>query len=426
MNTTSAHSLLIVEDNPHDLHALNRTLTNTFTDWPVYKASSLHHLETVLAQTYPTVCIVDYYLPDATGLQVLETLQAKAGNIPIIMVTGGIEATEAAKVLELGALSYVEKDQHGAYLTQVTQAVQDILAKPTAISLAAAEYQYLRFAAELSQHNRLNESLEKTARQLIETVCLHFSQHRGGVLYNPERQMLASYSVEDFVPAPEIEPYRLDICHGDLYLGELVLFKVAQTPQLSTDAKTALLRQFENLLYQAHRIDDLSKQASFDSLTGALNRHMLTVHGRQELERVKRTNNPLSVLMLDIDHFKMVNDMYGHQTGDYVLVTLVNILNMELRKIDLLMRYGGEEFLVLLPNTTAAQAAVVAERLRKRVAAHSFVAYSAEAFNITLSLGHVTTTHAAHTLSELISGADTALYSAKQKGRNLVIQGGVI
>ncbi len=160
--------------------------------------------------------------------------------------------------------------------------------------------------------------------------------------------------------------------------------------------------------------------ASHDSLTGALTRRALLQMAEHELQRWQRYGQPFSLLLLDIDHFKRINDQYGHLTGDRVLLNFVGVVQGLLRSSDRLGRYGGEEFMVLLPASDAATALAVAERMRTAIAQHPERAGSPAC---TTSIG-VTCVQAGDTVFEtLIARADAALYQAKAQGRNRVIAG---
>lgn len=124
--------------------------------------------------------------------------------------------------------------------------------------------------------------------------------------------------------------------------------------------------------------------------------------------------------MLDIDHFKLVNDHYGHQAGDRVLQAVADLILLNVRPVDSVCRYGGEELAVILPETGEEGAAMVAERIRERVAGAGIVAPSGEAIQVTVSIGVAGFPLAAADAAALIGVADTALYSAKRDGRNRV------
>lgn len=172
-------------------------------------------------------------------------------------------------------------------------------------------------------------------------------------------------------------------------------------------------------------IRQLRDQAEHDPLTGALNRRAFLVMAERDRRRQRRDNGRLAIIMFDIDHFKRVNDNYGHGTGDEVIRQVTTEAAKIVRESDLLCRYGGEEFALLIADPGADRAVLVAERLRKQVAALRFaVPGKSESFQITISLG--VTLEGAATLPEdgvalLLERADQALYAAKRGGRNRTV-----
>jgi diguanylate cyclase (GGDEF)-like protein len=165
---------------------------------------------------------------------------------------------------------------------------------------------------------------------------------------------------------------------------------------------------------------ELERLATTDGMTGIYNRrHFLTLADR-EWARARRYGRPISFLMIDIDYFKSINDNFGHQIGDEMIVHLANLARDCKREYDVLARIGGEEFALLLPETDLPQAQVVAERLRSEVAANSLVVAS-RSIPATISIGVATSLDAMNSISELMKAADQALYDAKHAGRNRVI-----
>ncbi|MCQ4286465.1 diguanylate cyclase [Pseudomonas stutzeri] len=168
----------------------------------------------------------------------------------------------------------------------------------------------------------------------------------------------------------------------------------------------------------AQRARSLSTALSRDSLTGLLKHADIKEHVALEVERSLRSGNPASVVMLDLDHFKQVNDQYGHAAGDNVIRSLANLMHQRLRRIDSLGRYGGEEFVAVLPNCTTEQAWQIFDEIRQRFAELRFHA-GGQTFNVTLSAG-ISATDGHSNASTLLERADQALYAAKHQGRNQI------
>ncbi|HIA32695.1 MAG TPA: GGDEF domain-containing protein [Nitrospinaceae bacterium] len=171
--------------------------------------------------------------------------------------------------------------------------------------------------------------------------------------------------------------------------------------------------------------EQTKKLAVTDGLTGISNRPNMEQSLLSEFERSKRYNSPLSVVLLDVDHFKDVNDSYGHQKGDEILVTFASVLKKFCRANDTAARYGGEEFLMILPQSNAQGAFKIAERVREEIMKMSFVGNDSK-FSVTTSCGvaELNRDYMKNT-DQLINVADNAMYEAKNSGRNKTIIGSV-
>ncbi len=177
------------------------------------------------------------------------------------------------------------------------------------------------------------------------------------------------------------------------------------------------IRKLNEELAKANK--ELEKIATFDMLSGLLNRRSLDNKISIEIERALRLNIPLSGIMIDVDHFKQVNDNYGHQCGDRVIENIGKICNSQLRKYDYAGRYGGEEFFIILPNTTSEQALHIAERFKEDMESFS-VMCEGEPIKITVSMG-IAQFSPDETRTMWIKRADQAMYRAKQTGRNRIV-----
>jgi diguanylate cyclase (GGDEF)-like protein len=166
--------------------------------------------------------------------------------------------------------------------------------------------------------------------------------------------------------------------------------------------------------------DNLHTIATTDGLTGLLSRRRLLELGEQDLSRAQRYERPLSVLALDLDHFKQVNDRFGHAAGDAVLVAVADVLRSQTRRHDLVGRTGGEELAVILPETGLEAAERLAERIRTQVKALRPVS-DGNAISVTVSLGAAQVVPTDHSIQDLLKRADRALYTAKEHGRDCVV-----
>lgn len=169
-------------------------------------------------------------------------------------------------------------------------------------------------------------------------------------------------------------------------------------------------------------LDQLHVMATYDSLTGLLNRRAVYERAQSELDRAIRENRALSLVALDIDHFKLVNDQHGHLVGDQALRLVAGTIAQNKRSYDWAGRWGGEEFLLVLPETCLMDAAAIAERMRKNVADLRFPLPNGQSLNLRVSMGvsSMEPANAPTTLGVLIQQADDALYGAKNQGRDRV------
>ena len=206
----------------------------------------------------------------------------------------------------------------------------------------------------------------------------------------------------------------------DNLLGELALFSKIPfgAEELATieNLLCALIYPLRNaLLYHS-----ALQSALIDPLTGAKNRAGMKAALKREIELSHRHNAPMCIMLLDIDHFKSVNDNFGHAGGDFVLQAVVQCINETIRGSDMLFRFGGEEFLIMLSNTEIEGATLLAERIRQKIEALSFAPH--RTLQTTASLG-VSALEQGETLDTLFKRTDKALYRAKDTGRNRVIKG---
>ncbi|MDL2284726.1 diguanylate cyclase [Oxalobacter sp. OttesenSCG-928-P03] len=184
---------------------------------------------------------------------------------------------------------------------------------------------------------------------------------------------------------------------------------------LNAGMQEMLEKSQETILDLQRQIDDMRLQATTDPLTGVWNRVQAEVIGRQEMTRQDRSSSPVTIVFADLDHFKNVNDTWGHNIGDAVLIEFCRVVNESLRASDVLARWGGEEFVIILPDTDLDSAAIVAERIRYAIEQHDFEHIGV----LTASFG-VAAYIQGETWHRWVERADSALYRAKNKGRNRI------
>lgn len=229
----------------------------------------------------------------------------------------------------------------------------------------------------------------------------------------PDDKMIVENSIKEILKGCAVPPMEHRIIRQN---GSLVWIRNTIVPYYD---ENGMLIKYDGLIEDITERKQLENKferlATIDELTQVFNRTKFQEVIKIELERAKRYNHPLSMLMFDIDHFKAINDTYGHSVGDYVLQTLAQIAKENLREIDYLVRWGGEEFIIIAPETDLGRAKALAERIRTAIENYRFD----QAGKITISFG-VTEFKENDTEDTFIRRADDAMYKAKEKGRNRV------
>ncbi|TML41187.1 MAG: diguanylate cyclase, partial [Actinobacteria bacterium] len=274
------------------------------------------------------------------------------------------------------------------------------------------------------QRTRLRESLSRTGElltathdvdqllTLIASAAVEAADAEGAVLLGEDGAV-----VEVGTLADDAKTFELPIATSDSRFGILILY-AAELDEDNLLATRALVAQGANALENAKLHEAAARQARSDGLTGLANRRHCQEHLLAEVTRSERYETPLAVVLSDIDEFKAANDTYGHAFGDLVLQRFADVLRETLRDIDVSSRWGGEEFLVVLPGTTLEGAVEAAERIRTAFAALELAAGDATT-RMTASFGVASFVAGVDPL-ELVRAADEALYEAKRRGKNRV------
>lgn len=250
-------------------------------------------------------------------------------------------------------------------------------------------------------------------------------------------------TTSDTIDTDKLEEYKLVILDQVQQNITEVLSKASKTPLLlCLEKENTIPKLFKadyDIIFKPYSIEELDVRfnsltkiktlrkevrevAIQDELTGLQNRKYLLERLEEELSRCRRYETPISLMLMDIDYFKVVNDMYGYKEGDKVLKKLANILTAHVRKEDIVTRYGDEEFIVGLPNTNDQNAYILAERIRKAVQSFKFFE-DEEPLTVTISIGVSTYpfTHMEPEVNTLIRYAEHALYNAKKQGKNKTV-----
>jgi diguanylate cyclase (GGDEF)-like protein len=297
-----------------------------------------------------------------------------------------------------------------ALLDQSGQLIEWNAALGKLLALTACD----NIAQLLDQHSglRLRHLLEQArAEQAAGPIMLHFIESATSLPHSYRCRTIRTPEGQVIMLAEPLAP--LDQQSAEQYM--LVTNELALTTRHLEKTRYDLeqkQRQLEQALIQ---IEEL---AHTDELTKLLNRRSLMLRLGEETGRAKRYHSPCAILLIDIDHFKLVNDRYGHPAGDLVLAMTAELLLSSIRSTDHLGRYGGEEFLAILPMTGVAAATELAERLRKRIENERFTVAETVEFSITVSIGAAEFDPEHDTDLSLIAHADSALYMAKAQGRN--------
>ncbi|KJJ85595.1 GAF sensor-containing diguanylate cyclase [Candidatus Omnitrophus magneticus] len=260
---------------------------------------------------------------------------------------------------------------------------------------------------------------------------------RGAIEYHEGTKVLDYKAVIEYMREREFKPFYVDRKDAEeifdtlgiraknflafpLFVKSLyAIIAIEGASKTDYNHFSIIIPQIALELRKVELYEQIEKLSIVDGLTNVYLRRYLNGRLNEEVDRAKRLGLTFSVVMIDIDHFKMCNDKYGHLVGDAVLKEVAERLKMSVREVDMIARYGGEEFCVLLPDTTKELAVTVAERLRRFVEFKIIKAFDAE-IKITISAGVATYPNDGQDAVLLIESADTALYKAKRKGRNMV------
>jgi len=375
-------------------------------------------LQQAINQQLPDVLVINTDLDAANpdGLLFAEQLQQQLPfPLPMLALSSRSDFATRLRAVRAGAAGYFIKPID---FSALENRLENIFAQQR-----GEPYRVLVIDDDVELSNRYHLVLNNAGMQV---QTLNQPQNIDSVMhsFNPEVVMLDVHMPQ--CSGPELAQI---IRFNDAWLRVPIIYLSAET-DISQQMK-ALLKAGDDFVTKpisdksliatvfarAQRARLLSNALSRDSLTGLLKHADIKERVAVEQERAMRTGKPVSVVMLDIDHFKKVNDSYGHGVGDNVIRALANLLRQRLRRVDVIGRYGGEEFLAVLPECSGAQAVQILDQIRQQFSRISFSSEMGD-FNASLSAGIASCVELE--ASALIDAADKALYAAKNTGRNRV------
>ncbi len=427
--------ILLVEDNKHDTRATIRALESAVPPCSVTTCVraeiAIDMLETT--ETPFDVVMSDLHLPGVHGLEFCINLARKNPDQAIVILTGSGSEEMAVRALKAGVSDYIIKDPDGYYIKMLPVVIPQV-ARQSRNRIVSR-----RLAQALRESEEAYRAIIETSKDWIWATCID-----GRITYsNPAVQSILGYTETEIIGRP-----YLDFIHDDdkRTMGEIFMdprrrqhgwsncvirwchkdgsdryLESTAVPSLDEANDPTGFRGVDRDITERKRMEEnLKYLANHDSLTGLCNRNEMKLRLRDEIQRASRYSHPLSVFMLDLDHFKSVNDNYGHVIGDVVLQHFAKTVEGAIRKTDFAARYGGEEFVVILPETSIPKAMELAERLRRQISDHLFQLGDGKKLHLTVSIGIATFPKHARSAQDLLEVADSAMYESKKAGRNLV------
>ncbi|MFQ5957975.1 MAG: PleD family two-component system response regulator [Alphaproteobacteria bacterium] len=448
--------ILVVDDQPLNIKVLEAKLSSEY--YEVIAATDGAGALAAMREEKPDIVLLDIMMPGMDGFEVCRQMKADPdlAHIPVIVITALSEASDRVRGLEAGADDFLTKPINEIAmfarvrsLLRLKLALDELrLRDHTSLQLGVADGLVAANDGGAKARILLVEDSLKDA-DLIRDVL---SREHEVVHVADTETALQTASVESFdvvivsVELKDSDGLRLcsqlrsrDVTRNVPLLAliaENATSKLAKALDLGVsdylykpvDTNELIARtrnQIRHKRYQDRLRKTYERSVSLavtDTLTGLYNRLYLTSHLGSLLERITDEDKPLAIAMIDVDHFKDVNDRYGHAVGDEVLREIAERLSRFTRATDLLARLGGEEFVIVMPETTVEAAQMVTARLRREVAAAPFWKTPVDGgLAITVSIGVAAMLGSNDTPEDLLKRADDALYAAKRGGRNRVI-----
>ena len=449
--------ILVVDDVPTNLKLLEVRLSAEYFE--VILASNGAQALEICERGQCDIVLLDVMMPGMDGFEVVRRIKSNPAthHIPVVMVTALDQPADRVKGLDAGADDFLTKPVDDIALVARVRSLVRLKMATDEMRMRVATSRQIGVsdpATEAINDEGMNGRILVVEDHAVtaERVTAALSrQHTVGVASNPQEALFRAAEGKFDLLMVSIDLKNYD---GLRLVGQIrSLERTRYMPILliaNTDQKARLLRGLDlgandYLLRSAdknemvarvrtqvrrrrftERLRDNVQQsmelAVTDALTGLYNRRYMESHADALVERAAARGKPLTVLIIDIDHFKAVNDTYGHDAGDDVLREFSDRLRSCIRGIDLACRYGGEEFVVVMPDTDLGIANKVAERIRRRVAAEAFpIDRGSRNVEVTISIGLASRIGPQDNSALIMKRADAALYLAKRNGRNRVV-----
>ena len=449
--------VLVVDDLPANVKLMEARLSAEYFD--VITAYSGADALSVCERAECDIVLLDVMMPDMDGFDVCRQLKTNpvTHHIPVVMVTALDQPSDRVRGLEAGAddfltkpvtdVALVSRVRSLARLKMVTDELRMRAVTSKEIGIQSPEREAVAEAGRggrilivddrKSSYERIVETLAAEHTVDVETdprealfhaaegnydlviVSLGLKNFDGLRLCSQVRSLERTRNVPILAVAEADNNQRL-VRGLEIGINDYLIRPVDRNEMLAR-----VRTQIKKKRYTERLRDNVQmsiEMAITDALTGLFNRRYMETHLSTLVEQAAARGKPLAALILDIDYFKSINDSHGHDAGDDVLREFALRIRKSIRNIDLACRYGGEEFVIVMPETDMAVATMVAERLRRRIASEPFaIQQGASNLDVTISIGIAALDGPSDNAAGMIKRADTALYRAKRDGRNRVV-----